>query len=148
MMPDLLQYQADLKLKKEADSVYAWCPVRKMQVKLSPEEWVRQLFVQYLIQDRNFSPAILSVEKSLRLYGMLRRFDILAYDRKGLPFLMVECKASSINLNQSVVDQIAAYNLTLKVPYITITNGPQTYSCHVDQETQKCTWLQEVPVCP
>lgn len=98
-------------------------PVRKKYVVLTPEEWVRQHMLQYLLQARGFPSGLVSVEGSITVYKTNKRYDIAAFDRQGEPILVVECKSPSVTLNQAVVDQVIRYNLTLQARFLVITNG-------------------------
>jgi hypothetical protein len=97
--------------------------VRKRYVKLTPEEWVRQNFVQYLINEGKYPPGLLGIEMLLRLFKVKKRIDIMVHNRSGKPVMIVECKAPEIELNEKVFNQIVTYNMELKVPYIIVTNG-------------------------
>jgi hypothetical protein len=98
-------------------------PVRKKYVALTPEEWVRQHTLQYLITTKNFPAGLTSVEGNIKLYKTQKRYDIAIFDRQGKPQLIVECKAPDVVLNEAVVDQILRYNMVLGAPYLLITNG-------------------------
>jgi hypothetical protein len=120
-------------------------PVRKKYVALTPEEWVRQYFLQYLIGLKNFPPSLLAVETSIKYNKLSKRCDIVAFSRKGKPLLIVECKAPEVEIDQDVFQQIAMYNFTLKVRYLVVTNGSTSYICLVDHETGVISFLQELP---
>jgi hypothetical protein len=98
-------------------------PIRRKYVKLTPEEWVRQNFVQYLIDKGKYPPGLMGIETNFRLFKVKRRIDILVHNRSGKPVMIVECKAPDIDLNEPVFNQIVTYNMELKVPYIIVTNG-------------------------
>jgi len=97
--------------------------VRRRYVKLTPEEWVRQNFVQYLIQVGNYPPGLMIIEAAIKLYKTKKRVDILVHDRTARPVMMVECKADDIIIDEEVLEQIATYNMQFMVPYLVITNG-------------------------
>ena len=120
-------------------------PVRKIFVALTPEEWVRQNFIQYLAQVKNIPPSLIGVEKVLTLNKMTRRSDILIFGNKGLPVLMVECKAPTVEISQATFDQIARYNITLQVKYLVVTNGLKHFCCHIDFEKSAYSFLEEIP---
>lgn len=119
--------------------------VRKKYVSLTPEEWVRQNFIHYLIDVKGFPKSLIAVEHSLKLNKMRKRADIAVFGTKGKALLIVECKASSIKINQSVFDQIARYNMTLKVKYLVITNGLEHYACQIDFKKNSYIFLEEIP---
>jgi type I site-specific restriction endonuclease len=119
--------------------------VRKKFVALTPEEWVRQRFIQYLIREKNIPATLIAIEKTLLYNTMKKRADIVAYSSKGYPVLMVECKSEDVDLSQKVFDQIAVYNIALKVPFLIITNGLKHLCCKIDFENASYTFLQEIP---
>lgn len=98
---------------------------RKKWIVLTPEEWVRQNFLQYLRHVLHYPPSLIAVEKEIRLGELKKRFDILVYDKAHAPWLMVECKAMDIALDESVLQQALRYNISVPVTYIVITNGTQ-----------------------
>lgn len=99
---------------------------RKQWVRLSPEEWVRQNFVQFLVQEMGYPAQIIALEKELVLNGMKRRFDLLVYDAQHQPWMLVECKATTVALGPEVLEQVLRYNISIPVPYLVITNGAAT----------------------
>ena len=100
-----------------------WDDIRKRWLVLTPEEWVRQQMIGYLTMHRGVDPLLIRQEQSLTLHGTARRADIVLYDAQARPRLIVECKAPHIKLTREVLEQVLRYNLTLKIPYILITNG-------------------------
>ncbi len=119
--------------------------VRKRFVALTPEEWVRQHIIHYLLEDKKTSRSLLAVEKMLMLNGLSKRTDIVVYNNQGLPQMIVECKAPSVKITQAVFDQAARYNLTLRVKYLLMTNGTDSYCCEVDWEKESFKFLKELP---
>lgn len=118
---------------------------RKKPVIITPEEWVRQHFVQYLINQKKYPRTLIKLEGGLRLNGMARRSDILVFDSAGEKLLMVECKAPSVVINQKVFDQIARYNMTHKATLLAVTNGMQHYYCRIDFKNGTYKFLEELP---
>ena len=100
---------------------------RKKWVVFTPEEWVRQNFLQYLLQIKNYPASLIAVEKELKLGELSKRFDILVYNRRHEPWMMVECKAMEVPLTESVLQQLLRYNLSIPVTYLVITNGTGTF---------------------
>ncbi|MBC6490207.1 type I restriction enzyme HsdR N-terminal domain-containing protein [Flavihumibacter stibioxidans] len=100
---------------------------RKRWIVLTPEEWVRQNFLQYLLQVKNYPSTLIAVEKEMKLGELSRRFDILVYDRNHQPWLMVECKSMEVPLNDDVLHQLLRYNISIPVTYLVITNGTGTF---------------------
>jgi type I site-specific restriction endonuclease len=119
--------------------------VRKKFVTLTPEEWVRQHFIQYLREGRNVPSSLIAVEASLKVNRLKKRSDIVVYGRDGKPCLIVECKAPEVNVTQAVFDQVAMYNMALKVPYLVVTNGLVHFACHINHTDRKIKFLKEVP---
>ncbi len=142
---NLLDYQSELKIKKEAGKRYLFDPIRKTYLVLTPEEMVRQLLIQYLLAERNISKNRLALERALKVNTMTRRWDLMVYAQDMTPWLLVECKAPEVKITQSVFEQISAYNLTLRVPYLLVTNGMDTYCCEMDYEGETFRFLGVVP---
>jgi hypothetical protein len=97
--------------------------VRKKWVLLTPEEWVRQNFLQYLVQIKRYPASLIAVEKEIKLVDLKKRFDIVVYDASSKPWMIIECKEMNVELNKNVLDQALRYNITMQVPYLVITNG-------------------------
>ena len=146
MTIDFTKYKADLRIKKAGGKHYIYDPIRKKDLVLQPEEFVRQLVVQYLTQDRKYPLKWMRVEMLLEVNTRRKRCDILIFDRDYKPFLLVECKAANVKIGQATFDQIARYNLVLEVPYLVVTNGLQTYCCSMDHEKECYDFLGEIPV--
>lgn len=119
--------------------------VRKKKVLLTPEEWVRQHILHYLVFEKNYSKNLIAIERAIEVNGLTKRFDILVFDRAGKPYLMVECKAQHIELNEQTLNQILVYNQALSVPYLWISNGKQNF-CY--QATGNLKLLNEIPEKP
>jgi hypothetical protein len=111
------------KLKKEKDKTFLFDPLRKKWLALTPEEWVRQHLVNYLIKQHHVSPSLIAMERELKLNDLSKRFDVVVYDREMKPWLIAECKAPYIALDLKVAEQVLRYNLILKAPYVMISNG-------------------------
>jgi len=118
---------------------------RKRFVKLTPEEEVRQRFARYLVEEKGFPASLIMTEYALKLNKLSRRCDILVHKPAGHPALLVECKAPEVNINQASFDQVARYNLAFRVSYLIVTNGLKHYCCQIDFETEKITFLKEIP---
>ncbi len=119
--------------------------IRKKFVRITPEEWVRQHFLQFMTGQLGFPASLIVVEAMILYNGMKKRFDVLACDSDGKPLLVVECKAPSVEITQAVFDQVAMYNMTLTVDYIVVTNGISHYACKIDHQTRTYTFLKEIP---
>lgn len=120
--------------------------IRKKYVALTPEEWVRQHFVHYLIWHLQYPRALINVESGLKFNQMKRRSDIIVHDRQGSPFMVVECKSHTQAIHPAVFEQIAVYNYTLKAKYVVITNGLQHYCCQIDHQQKSYTFTEQLPL--
>ena len=119
--------------------------IRKKFVVLTPEEWVRQHTVQFLLSEKKYPVSHINVEKQIKLHDTTKRYDIVVYNSDGSIHLIVECKAPKISINQQVFDQIARYNLVLDASYLMVTNGLEHYYCRMDFKTEKYIFLEELP---
>ncbi len=118
---------------------------RRRWVTLNPEEWVRQNFVRYLAEEKHFPASLIAIERSLRINLRDFRTDVVLFSKSGSPLVVVECKAPEIKISQLVFDQIARYNLDLRVSYLIVTNGLMHYCCKFDQQQLTYTFLPEIP---
>jgi hypothetical protein len=116
------------RVKQESGKDFIFDTFRKKWVMLTPEEWVRQNFLQYLVKEVKYPAALIAVEKEFRFGEMNRRFDILVYNTTHQPWMMIECKAPEIMLDQPVLDQLLRYNISIPVNYLVITNGTNGYA--------------------
>jgi virulence-associated protein VagC len=121
-------------------------PLRRKYVKLTPEEWVRQNFVQYLINQGKYPAGLLGIEVMFRFNKLKRRVDILVHDRMGRPVMIVECKSPTIKLDEKVFEQIATYNMKFKVPYLVVTNGDRHYACKLNPLEVRPEYLLVIPL--
>jgi hypothetical protein len=120
--------------------------IRKKYVKLTPEEWVRQNFVMYLINEGKYPAGLIAVEVMSKFNNLKKRVDILVHDRNGKPVMLVECKSPDVKINDKVFDQIVCYNMGFRVPYIIVTNGMDHFACRIDFETNKYEFLLVIPL--
>ena len=133
------------KVKNRENKLYIFDIIRKKYIVLTPEEWVRQHFVNYLILDKNYPKSIIAIEKQLNFNGLVKRTDILIFNKLGLPDIIVECKSPKIKISQDTFDQIARYNLKLNANYLIVTNGLQHYYCKLDHQNSRYIFLKEIP---
>ena len=138
-----IQYpEPAFRTRKEGGKLFIFDPLRKKWLLLSPEEWVRMNFVQYLVEVKKYPATLIAIEKVLQLGELKKRFDILVYDKEHRPWMMVECKAPGIPLGFDVLYQLLHYNISIPVPYLVITNGEQCYAgFRTDGELQPITAL-------
>jgi hypothetical protein len=135
----------EYKTKQVEGKPYIFDLLRKKYVRLSPEEWVRQHIVHLLLSHYAYPKALIRTEGGMILNQTQKRTDVLVFDRAGQPFLLVECKAPHITLNQTVFDQISRYNHVHRAPYVVISNGLVHYCCCVDHETAEVKFLDDFP---
>ena len=145
MVQDLNFPKFDYRFKSTENKVSIFDIIRKKFVILQPEEWVRQHCVHHLITQRNYPKSLINVEKELTINGLKKRYDIVVFNPDGSIFLMVECKAPKITINQATFDQIARYNLKINAVYLMVTNGINHYYCQMDFEKEQYTFLQDIP---
>lgn len=135
----------DKKITLKDDKPFILDVIRRQYVALTPEEWVRQHFVHYLIEHKGYPQSLMANEVQLKLNGMSRRCDSVVYDRSLKPRVIVEYKAPTVNITQQVFDQICRYNMVLQVDYLIVSNGLVHYCCKIDYSTCSYTFLEEVP---
>ena len=134
-----------LKVKKNGLRLSVFDRLRKRYVALTPEEWVRQHFVEYLIEEKQFPAALMANEVSLTQTGIKRRCDTLVANREGQPLVIVEYKAPEIEITQQVFDQIVRYNMVLRARYLMVSNGMSHYCCQIDYENNTYSFLNDIP---
>ncbi len=135
----------DFKIKKSEGKVWIFDGVRKKFVVLTPEEWVRQHFIHYLIEEQLYPRSLFRIEGSLNYNQMQKRSDILIYDREGKPWMLVECKSPSIKLSQRAFNQVAIYNMTIGAKYLAVTNGMVHYCYLAPQPGGEGKFLEDFP---
>ena len=133
------------KLSQQADHLILFDTIRKKNIVLTPEEWVRQHFVQYLIQHKHYPKTLIKLEGGHKLHGMQKRSDIIVFNPLGDKILMVECKAPSVAIDQKTFDQIARYNMVHKINLLAVTNGLQHYYCRIDFDERSYHFLDDLP---
>ncbi|MFT3844621.1 MAG: type I restriction enzyme HsdR N-terminal domain-containing protein [Lacibacter sp.] len=118
------------KIKTEDGKEVVFDELRKRWVRLTPEEWVRQNFVQYLVQVKKYAPALIGIEKEISLGELKKRFDVLVFNSDHQPLIMIECKAMDVELTEKVLNQVLRYHVSVPAGYLVITNGTYTYAWH------------------
>ena len=131
--------------RTDKDRMTIFDEIRKKYVSLTPEEWVRQNFIKFLINEKNFPAGLISVEMKVDINGLSQRSDIVCFDRTGTPLLIVECKAPAIKITEDVFNQAARYNMKLKTRFLIMTNGISHYCCHIDYNTNRVNYLKDIP---
>ncbi len=137
--------KAQLKLTKKGDKLFVWCVVRKKTLVLTPEEWVRQHLVHYLINDKYVPIGLIAAEMPLKVNDLDRRCDVVVFNRSGQPVLIVECKAPEIGLDEKVFQQIAHYNFSLGADLLMVTNGLHHVVSRIDREENRLVMLEGLP---
>ena len=133
------------RFKNSENIVSIFDAIRKKFIILTPEEWVRQHVVQFLMTEKNYPQSLLNVEKVLQVNGLRKRYDIVVYNSDGTIHILIECKAPEVTISQNTFDQIAQYNMTLQSNYLMVTNGLNHYFCQMDFENEKYQFLTELP---
>ena len=132
----------DFRIKDEGGKEFIFDDCRKLWVRLTPEEWVRQNMLQYLLQVKNYPASLIAVEKEIAVGELRKRFDILVY-KAAKPWMVIECKELNVTLNESVIKQVLNYNITLQTDFFVITNGTATYGFGL--HTGRAEQLQQFP---
>ena len=136
--------EPDFRIKKEAGKEFIFDALRKKWLLLTPEEWVRQNFVQYLIRVKNYPATLIALEKEIQLGELKKRFDVLIYDTAHQPWMMIECKAAEVKLDDAVLQQALRYNISVPVLFIIITNGNLTYGWQ--RNNNELNLIEEIPL--
>lgn len=140
----LSDYIGNISTKVQNDRTYILDPIRKKYLVLQPEELVRQSCILWLI-GQGFSRNRLQVEKLIKINGLTRRFDIVVYDKQVRPYILVECKAPDVRIDQTTFDQIASYQMALNAPYLMVSNGISNYLAQMNHEVQQYRFFNEIP---
>ena len=130
-------------IKQEGGKEIIFDPLRKRWLMLTPEEWVRQNFVQYLIREKKYPAALIAMEKVIRLGELKKRFDILVYDRNHRPWMMIECKSPAIKMDEAVLHQLLRYHISVQTGFLVITNG--TYAYGWEKENKGLKVISDLP---
>jgi hypothetical protein len=119
--------------------------IRKKFILLTPEEWVRQHVVRFLLEQKNYPKSHINVEKIIKINGLTKRYDVVVFQPDGSILVLVECKAPGVPISQSTFDQIARYNMTVNAVHMMVTNGLDHYFCQMDHEHEKYIFLRDLP---
>jgi hypothetical protein len=140
--------EPDFKVIKEGDKTMIFDRFRKKYVVLTPEEWVRQNFMQYLVQVMGYPAALIAMEKEIFLGEMKKRFDIVVYSRDMKPWMLIECKEMNVQLGQQTLEQVLRYRMVIPADYLVITNGSNTFCCTWEKESAQWQFLASMPPYP
>lgn len=135
----------NFRFKNSENKLAIFDEIRKKFIILTPEEWVRQHVIHFLILEKKYPKSLINVEKSLKINGLTKRYDVVVYKNDGSILILVECKSTSIKISQTVFDQIARYNLTLNAEYLMVSNGLNHYYSKMDFENERYDFLKELP---
>ncbi len=144
-MRDLNFPDFQFRFKINENKRFIFDDIRKKYVLLTPEEWVRQHVVQFLIKIKKYPQSYINVEKVVKINNMNKRYDIVVFTPTGTIFLLVECKEPSVKITQTVFDQIARYNMSLNAQFLMVTNGLDHYYCKLDYVNKKYQFLTDLP---
>lgn len=133
------------RFKNSENKIAIFDVIRKKFIILTPEEWVRQHTVQFLLEEKKYPKSYINVEKLIKVNNTSKRYDIAVFKPNGELFLLIECKAPEVAISQDTFDQIARYNLKMKAKYLMVTNGLNHYFCQMDFENEKYVFLKQLP---
>ncbi len=143
--PELNLPDLDQALTAKEGKVYIFDIIRRKSVICTPEEWVRQHFIHFLIHHKSYPKGLITIEKGLTYNNLEKRSDIVVYDRSGKVFLLVECKAPGVKIKNEAFYQASSYNARLRAKYIIITNGLNHFCCSADYETGQLKSIDSIP---
>lgn len=132
-------------IKIKENKRYIFDQIRKKDIQLTGEEWVRQHCVQFLLQEKKYPISLVNVEKSIQVYEMTKRYDIIVFYPNGKVNILIECKAPNIEITQTVFDQIAQYNLSVNSDYLMVTNGIKHIYCQLNTVEKSYHFLPSLP---
>ncbi len=133
------------RFKNSENKVSIFDEIRKKFIVLTPEEWVRQHVVRFLLEEKKYPKSLINVEKVLLVNGLRKRYDVVVFNSDGSIFVLIECKAPEVKTAQATFDQIARYNMTLNAQYLMVTNGLNHYFCLMNFDNEKYEFLKELP---
>jgi hypothetical protein len=133
------------RFKNSENKVSIFDEIRKKFIILTPEEWVRQHVVHFLMYEKKYPKSLINVEKVLTVNGLRKRYDVVVFNPDGSIHILVECKAPEIKISQATFDQIARYNMTMKARFLNVTNGLNHFYCQMDFENEKYEFLRNLP---
>ena len=137
--------KTELKVTTKAGKPHVFDFLRRKYVTLTPEEWVRQQFVHFLVDSKGYPAECIGNEVSIRLGSMRKRCDTVVYGREAEPLMIVEYKSPGIEITQQVFDQISRYNIRLRVKWLIVSNGLQHYCCHIDYDNGTYRFVEDIP---
>ena len=145
MMQKLNLPEYSFKIKTKEGKSFLFDALRKKYVRLTPEEWVRQNFIQFLIVEKKYSVPLIAVEAGVKVNNNSQRADLVVFDRSGNPVLVAEFKAPEVKICQQTFDQIVRYNMQLKVKFLIVSNGLDHFCCQINYSNNTYVYLAEIP---
>ena len=142
---NLPAFDVRLRISPKTQLEEIWDTQRKRWVRLTPEEWVRQHFVHFLISEQGFPSGCIGNEMSIKVGQLEKRCDSVIFGKDGKPLIIVEYKAPTVAITQKVFNQISRYNITLQVDWLIVSNGLQHYCCHLNREQNRFEFLPQLP---
>ncbi len=134
-----------IKIIRKSEKKYIFDNIRKKYVRLTPEEWVRQNFIQYLIEIKNYPMGLIGIEQKIPGKEQKQRTDIIVYSKNADILMIIECKAENVKINQEVFDQALRYNMQYATSYLVLTNGKNHYICKINKKENSYVFLKELP---
>ncbi|NMC41590.1 MAG: type I restriction enzyme HsdR N-terminal domain-containing protein [Bacteroidales bacterium] len=144
-LPELNLPQCSLRITGDEGNEMIFDRIRGRYVRLTPEEWVRQNFINYLVTCGGYPAGLMGVEVTFKINNLKKRADILVHTREGRPVMIVECKSYDVPLDEKVIDQVITYNMNYRVPYIVVTNGLINYACRIYHDENRWEYLLVIP---
>ena len=144
-MIDLCFPNYEFRIKNRHNKKYIFDLIRKKFILLTPEEWVRQNCIMFLINEQKVPKVLINVEKKIKVNNLTKRYDIIVYKPNGSVFLLVECKSPKVNINQGTFNQISIYNSEIIAEYLMLTNGLFNYYCSIDYSNQCYKFVKDFP---
>ena len=133
------------RFKNTDNRISVFDEIRRKFIILTPEEWVRQHVIRYLLEEKKYPKSYINVEKIIKINGLTKRYDVVVFQVDGSIFLLVECKAPAITISQNTFDQIARYNMVHQVSLLAVSNGLQHYYCHIDLDKRQYQFIADLP---
>jgi hypothetical protein len=144
-IPKLNLPEFEFRFKKQNNKLFIFDTFRKKYILLTPEEWVRQNVLEFLVQHKNYPRQWIAVEKEININGLKRRYDALIYNQNEDLNLLIEFKAPKVKIDIKVFEQIAAYNYLLVAPNLLISNGMEHFFAQINLENKSFSFLEEIP---
>ncbi len=139
--------KAELILSKKDNVVFVNCLIRKKKIILTPEEWVRQHYINYLSKHLKYPTSLISIEKELDYFGLKKRWDLVVFNKNFEPSILIECKSTAIKIDDNALKQVLTYQNKLKCEFIILTNGLQHFTWKIDRTNKKIEEIEQIPMC-